>query len=89
MKTNWANLPGDETVLSRNQATPNTVLVAQNYSGSSHLAVYDGAESASFEERSGDVVGEVAKAQSGAAEVFEPAVDRFGGAALEVPGRSK
>jgi len=35
-------------------------------------------EAAGFEQASGDVVGEVAKAESGAPQVFEAAVDRFG-----------
>ena len=39
-----------------------------------------GSEPAGFEQRSGDVVGEVAESEGGAAEVFEAAVDRFGGA---------
>ena len=37
-------------------------------------------ESASLEEAAGDVVGEVAEAEGGAAQVFEPTVDRLGGA---------
>lgn len=36
-------------------------------------------EAAAFKERPGDVVGEVAEAEGGAAEVFESAVDGFGG----------
>ena len=39
-----------------------------------------GSESAGFEQGSGDVVGEVAEAEGGAAEVFEASVDGFGGA---------
>ena len=38
-----------------------------------------GSESAGFQECSGDVVGEVAEAEGGAAEVLEPAVDGLGG----------
>ena len=37
-----------------------------------------GSESAGFEQAAGDVVGEVAEAEGGAAEVFEAAVDRLG-----------
>ena len=40
--------------------------------------MYPGSESAGFQEGSGDVVGQVPKAQCGASEVFEAAVDRFG-----------
>ena len=39
-----------------------------------------GSESSGFEQRSGDVVGEVPETEGGTAEVFEAAVDRFGGA---------
>ena len=39
-----------------------------------------GSESAGLEQGSGDVVGEVPEAEGGSAEVFESAVDRFGGA---------
>ena len=38
-----------------------------------------GSESAGFQECSGDVVGEVAEAEGGAAEVLEAPVDGFGG----------
>ena len=37
-----------------------------------------GFESSSFEECSGDVVGEVAESECGSAQVFEAAVDDFG-----------
>ncbi|GGK55378.1 hypothetical protein GCM10007073_23130 [Micrococcus flavus] len=36
-----------------------------------------GSEASCFEEAAGDVVGEVAEPEGGAAEVFEPAVDRL------------
>ena len=39
-----------------------------------------GSEPPGLEQGPGDVVGEVAEAQGGASEVFEPAVDRLGGA---------
>jgi hypothetical protein len=38
------------------------------------------AEATAFQQGPGDVVGEVPEAERGAAEVFEPAVDGFGGA---------
>ena len=46
--------------------------------GSSHFAVYDRPEAAGLQEAPGDVVGEVAEAEGGAAEVFEPAVEGLG-----------
>ena len=36
-------------------------------------------EPAGFEQRSGDVVGQVAEPEGGAAQVLEPSVDRLGG----------
>jgi len=45
-------------------------------------------EAAGLQQGSGDVVGEVAEAEGGAAEVFEASVDGLGGSVL-VPGRSK
>lgn len=44
-----------------------------------HVTVQQGPESAGVEQRSEDVVGKVAEAQGCAAEVFEAAIDRFGG----------
>ena len=47
-----------------------------------------GSEAAGVEQAAGDVVGQVAEAEGGAAEVFESAVDASVGP-LDVPGRSK
>ena len=48
--------------------------------GSSRPGVSVGSETAGFEKALGDVVGEVAEAECGPAQVFEPAADCFGGA---------
>ena len=53
-------------------------MIGKSRNGSSDLAVEGGFEASGVAEGSADVVGQVAGAQSGAAEVLETAVDRLG-----------
>lgn len=45
------------------------------------MRVYSRSEAAGVQWRSGDVVGQVAEAEGGAAEMFESAANRLGGSA--------
>lgn len=63
-------------------------LAAGRLRGSSESRVMVGSESSGFEQRSGDVVREVTKAEGRPAEPFESAVERLG-RAVRGAGRSK